>query len=157
EPVAYFITWTVYGTFLQGDARWWRKRDDGEQAPQPLLQQWHQERLNHAVVLLSHVHRQVVEREVDIHCERRSWKLWAVSARSNHVHLVVTAPGYAGDKVRDQLKANCTRGIREIDPQFIDRPVWTTKGDVEFVKKEDDLDKVIEYVVLAQDRMERGK
>ena len=26
DPLAYFITWTVYGTFLQGDERWWKAR-----------------------------------------------------------------------------------------------------------------------------------
>ena len=25
EPLAYFITWTVYGTWLQGDVRGWRR------------------------------------------------------------------------------------------------------------------------------------
>ena len=37
EPVGYFITWTVYGTFLQGDLRWWRKRNAGELPPQHFL------------------------------------------------------------------------------------------------------------------------
>ena len=157
EPVAYFITWTVYGTFLQGDSRWWRKKDSGEQPPQPLLERWHRERLRHEVVLLNDEHRNVVVAEVKHHCGRRNWKLWGVNARTNHVHVVVTAKGFAGDKVRDQLKANCTRGVREIDSQFVDRPVWTTKGDVEFVQDESDLEKVIEYVAEAQDRMDLGK
>ncbi|MEZ6123881.1 MAG: hypothetical protein R3C49_11970 [Planctomycetaceae bacterium] len=29
EPLAYFITWTVYGSLLQGDDRGWRKRGKG--------------------------------------------------------------------------------------------------------------------------------
>ena len=43
EPAGLFITWTVYGTFLQGDVRWWRKSNAGEQPP--LLEQWHHDRL----------------------------------------------------------------------------------------------------------------
>ncbi|WP_299460780.1 hypothetical protein [uncultured Gimesia sp.] len=39
QPLAYFITITVYGTFLQGDARWWRSRGKGSQFPQPFLEQ----------------------------------------------------------------------------------------------------------------------
>lgn len=157
EPVAYFITWTVYGTFLQGDARWWRQRQAGERPPQPLLEQWHRDRLNHDVILLNDDHRRATESEVAYHCERRGWKLWVVNARTNHVHVVVTTVGYAPEKVRDQLKANCTRGIREIDRRFVDRPVWTTKGDVQFVKTDDDLEKVVLYAGEAQDRMELGK
>ena len=157
EPAGYFITWTVYGTFLQGDSRWWRKRAGGERPPQPLLEQWHRDRLKHDVILLNEDHRKVVEVEVQHHCERRGWKLWVVNPRTNHVHVVVSASGYEGEKVRDQLKANCTRGIREIDSRFLDRPVWTTKGDVQFLKKDNDLEKAIEYAGEAQDRMGLGK
>ena len=157
EPAGYFITWTVYGTFLQGDSRWWRKRAGGERPPQPLLEQWHRDRLKHDVILLNEDHRKVVEAEVQYHCERRGWKLWVVNPRTNHVHVVVSASGYEGEKVRDQLKANCTRGIREIDSRFLDRPVWTTKGDVQFLKIDNDLEKAIEYAGEAQDRMGLGK
>lgn len=157
EPVGFFITWTVYGTFLQGDSRWWRKRDAGEHSPQPLLEQWHRDRLNHDVILLNDDHRKTIQSEVEFHCQNRAWKLWVVNPRTNHVHVVVTASGYAGDKVRDQLKANCTRGIVQIDKRFVGRPVWTTKGDVEFLKRDDDLEKVIQYASEAQDRMGRGQ
>ena len=131
EPVGFFITWTVYGTFLQGDARLWRKANAGERPPQPLLEQWHRDRLKYDVILLNEDHRNVVESEVEFHCQKREWKLWAANPRTNHVHVVLKAPGYTGEKVRDQLKANCTRGIREVDKRFVDRPVWTTKGDVQ--------------------------
>jgi hypothetical protein len=53
--------------------------------------------------------------------------------------------------VRDQLKANGTRGLREQWPAFCDRPVWTFGGDWECVNGEDDLEAVILYVRDAQD------
>ncbi len=157
EPIGFFITWTVYGTFLQGDRRWWRKSNTGEKPPQPLLEQWHHDRLKHDVVLLNAEHRAIVRREIEFHSQRRGWKLWVANARTNHVHVVVTARGFAGNKVRDQLKANCTRGIREIDQLFVGRPVWTTKGDVQFLKTDNDLEKAIAYASDAQDRMGLGK
>ncbi len=157
QPVGFFITWTVDGTFLQGDTRWWRKRSSGEQSPQPLLQQWHRDRLKHDVILLNDGHRKVVKSEIEYHCKRRDWKLWVVNVRTNHLHVVITASGRTGDKVRDQLKANCTRGIRGIDSRFADRPVWTTKGDVQFLKTDDELNQAILYAGAAQDRMGRGK
>jgi REP element-mobilizing transposase RayT len=152
EPIGFFITWTVYGTFLQGDQRWWRKRNAGEKPPQPMLEQWHRDRLNHEVILLSHDHRNAVHSEVEKHCQHRGWKLWVVNARTNHVHVVVTANGYAGRIVRDQVKANCTRRIRDIDSRFLDRPVWTTKGDVQFLNTDSDLEQAILYASEAQDR-----
>ena len=157
EPEGYFITWTVYGTFLQGDSRWWRKKNAGEQAPQPRLERWHRDRLKHEIILLNEKHRNIVRQQIVAHCAHRSWKLWVTNPRTNHVHVVVTAPRYNGNIVRDQLKANATRGLREESMEFKDRPVWTTKGDVQPLKTENDLAQAIEYASEAQDRMDRGK
>ena len=60
---------------------------------------------------------------------------------------------WTGSKVRDQLKANCTRVLRESWPRFVDRPVWTTGGDWQCINTEDDLEQVVMYVSEAQDRM----
>ena len=150
EPIAFFITWTVYGTYLQGDIRGWRRRRRGVQPPQPRLAEWRRARLRHNVVLLSPSQRLVVEQECRRHCNHRAWRLWAVNARTNHVHIVVTAPGYNGRTVRDQLKANCTRGLREQWPAFRDRPTWTLGGDWECINSEDDLEDVCRYVVEGQ-------
>ena len=154
EPLAYFITWTVYGTFLQGDERWWRKKKKGTQSPQPRLEEWHRDRLRHEIILLSAGHRETVKSEIENHCEFRQWHLWISNPRTNHVHVVVTAPGFAGDVVRDQLKANCTRGLREQDQRFVDRPVWTVRGDWQCVNTDEDLEQAIRYAGEAQDRME---
>ena len=151
DPLAYFLTWTVYGTHLQGDERGWRQRGKGNQAPQPRLADWHRERLKHVVILLSSDQRQAVQRECQRHCDHRGWRLWVVNARTNHVHAVVTAPGFAGDIVRDQLKANCTRGLREQWTVFCNRPVWTHGGDWECINDEADLETVCLYVREAQD------
>ena len=154
EPLGYFITWTVYGTFLQGDERWWRKKRQGSQSPQLRLEQWHRDRLKHDVILVSDKHREIVESEIRSHCEHRQWRLWIANPRTNHVHSVVTAQGYAGDKVRDQLKANCTKRLRRQDQQFVDRPVWTVGGDWDCLNAEEDLERAILYAGEAQDRME---
>src|SRR5262245_17396288 len=142
EPIAFFITWSVYGSHLQGDVRGWRRRHHGEQPPQPLPAKWRRERLKHVVMLLSPSQRAVVERECARHCEHRRWHLWDVNARSTHVHVVVTAAGFSGNTVRDQLKANDTRGLREQWPAFSDRPVWTVGGDWECINAKGDLEQV---------------
>lgn len=157
DPIAYFITWTIYGTYLQGDGRGWRKRGKGNQLPQLKLAKWHAERLKHPIILLSSVQRLAVELELERHCEHRSWTLWARAARSNHVHVVVTADGYTGKVVRDQLKANATRGLRIRWPEFRDRPVWTAMGDWRCINTEDELSNVMAYVIEAQDRMHLPK
>ncbi len=154
DPLAFFITWTVYGSHLQGDDSGWRRRRNGYQPPQLRLADWRRRRLKYDLMLLSPDERRVVEAECERHCRHRRWHLWAVNARASHVHVVVTADGYSGKTVRDQLKANCTRGLRERWNQFRDRTVWTVGGDWRCINSEDDLETVCLYVRDAQDRME---
>jgi REP element-mobilizing transposase RayT len=154
EPMAFFITWSVYGTHLQGDLRGWRRRRKGDQPPQPRLEKWRRDRLKHEVILLSSDHRAAVEFVCRRHCHIRGWHLWEVNARSNHVHAVVTATEYLGKTVRDQLKANGTRILRAQWPQFRDRPVWTIGGDWLCINSDEELESVCLYVREAQDRKE---
>lgn len=153
EPIAYFITWTVYGTFLQGDTRGWRKRREGEHPPRPFLAQWHRNRLKHSIELLGNAQQAAVDVEIERLARSRDWHVWATNVRTNHVHVVVSATVYAGRTVCDQLKANCTRVLRERCPQLADRPVWTVGGDWQCINTEEDLAPVILYVSEAQDRM----
>jgi hypothetical protein len=154
DPLAYFITWTVYGSHLPGDEAGWRRRRKGYQPTQPRLADWHRKRLKYDVMLLSPEQRHVVETECERHCRHRGWHLWAVNARTSHVHVVVTADRCSGKIVRDQLKANCTRSLRARWNEFCDRTVWTVGGDWQCINCEEDLESVCSYVREAQDRME---
>lgn len=108
SPLALFLTWTVYGTFLPGDRRGWRHRQDGIKPAQPLLEQWHRDGLNYDVVLLNAAMQAIAETAITEICTFRTWRLWAVSVRSNHAHVLLTAPNYRPIFVRDQLKAKAT-------------------------------------------------
>jgi REP element-mobilizing transposase RayT len=107
-------------------------------------------------VSLSETQRTKVESACRQHAAIRGWILHAVSARSNHVHLAVTA-----DKspkiVRDQFKANATRVLRQNPGALVHEHIWTRGGDCEIVDGEDGLERVIEYITIAQDRMDLGK
>jgi len=155
QPLAYFITFTVYGTFLQGDTRLWRSRLKGSQTYQPLLEEWHRDRLKHDVILLSQQQRSAVENEIARLCHYRKWTLWKANARSNHVHVIVSASEFTGARVRDQMKANCTRVLRQGWPVFMNRSVWTVGGDWQCVNSEEELEQVILYAGDVQDRKAR--
>ena len=150
DPIAYFITWSVYGTHLRGDDAGWRQRRQGNQLPQPRLAEWHRERLNYKILFLSTDQRQAVELECRRHCQHRGWHVWTINARTNHVHAVITAVEHAGNIVRDQLKANCTRRLRELSTAFRDRPVWASGGDWQCINDEDKLEAVCFYVREGQ-------
>ncbi len=154
--VTYFITWTTYGAWLPGDQRGWRKWKGGEQQPRPLLEAWCRERMKETPVKLNSLQREKVELVCRQHAAIRSWSLHALSARSNHVHIAVTADD-APHKVRDQFKANSTRVLRQSPAPIANEKIWTRGGDVEIINDEDGLEQVILYITEAQDRMEREK
>lgn len=154
-PLAYFITWTVYGTFLSGDPRGWRHKKQGAIAPSAGLRQWTKDRLVHPIKLLTPDDRVVCEAAIDEICVFRGWKRWARSARSNHVHVLVSAKDKKPELVRDQIKSKCTMEIRKANSDFVDRPIWTALGDIEFIDTEDEINECQIYINEAQDRMDR--
>ncbi len=88
------------------------------------------------------------------HADHRRWDLHAVSARSNHVHLAVTADKPA-ESVRDQFKANATRVLRNEPSTLKCDKVWTRGGDTEIIDGESALEQVMVYILEGQDRMGR--
>ena len=153
-PLAYFITWTTYGTWLPGDARAWKKWRAGHQPPQPRLEAWCQTLMKERALTLSPAQRLRIEDVCRQHADIRNWQMHAMSVRSNHVHLVVSA---AADpqKVRDQFKANATRVLRQPPHAIEQEHIWTRGGDIEFIDRESDLALVALYVTEAQDRKHR--
>jgi REP element-mobilizing transposase RayT len=97
--------------------------------------------------------RETVESAIREHCEFRGWELKAVSARTNHVHVVVIADENP-QKVRDQLKANCTRRLRTQHDPLIRERTWARGGDCEVLEDDDDLQAAIEYVLEGQEKGE---
>ncbi|TWU00823.1 Transposase IS200 like protein [Stieleria varia] len=100
-------------------------------------------------VVLSEQDRQTVEKACQEHCNYRGWSLLAVNARTNHVHLVVVAD--RGPKaVRDQLKANCTRHLRQQEIPLIVERTWAKGADIEILDTEQEIHDCIIYVLEAQ-------
>jgi REP element-mobilizing transposase RayT len=104
-------------------------------------------------VTLTPDQRALVEQTVQDHCVVRRWLLHAVQARSNHVHVVVTADRDPDD-VRDQFKAWCSRklsdmaGLQNSIAAKTGRRRWFTEGgDTKVIDDEDYLENAIRYVM----------
>jgi hypothetical protein len=104
EPLAYFITWSTYGTWLPGDERGWVEFRYGWRMPDALRELEPAAKMAEDACRLSLEQRRAVEAQIKETCQIRDWHLHAVNCRSNHLHLVVTAPT-APERVRSQLKA----------------------------------------------------
>jgi REP element-mobilizing transposase RayT len=147
-PLAYFITWTTYGTWLPGDDRGWVQKGRFEiQAPNAERQELAQRWLRFDPVILTIPQREVVARTIIEHCEIRSWFLHAKNVRTNHVHVVVTS-SVEPETIRDQLKSWSSRRLNEA---FGKQPVWwTVKGSIRWIWDDESLENVIWYVTEGQ-------
>jgi Transposase IS200 like len=151
EPLAYFLTWTTYGTWLRGDSRGWNRKHQAETHPaNPLFVEMARSEMKEPEFRLSVDHRRIVEETIRDHCRIRAWHLHAVNARSNHVHVVVTAAGYQPETVRDQFKAWCTRRLKEAG--VTRTRFWTEGGSRRWINHENELGGAILYVIESQDR-----
>ena len=156
EPLAYFLTWTTYGTWLPGDDRGWRCKGEPEvQPPNPFLAEMARSRMKEKEFTLSHEHRRLVERTIRRHCELRRWALHAVNARTNHIHVVVTAAGYRPETIRDQFKAWCTRVLKEAGAAR--NRFWTEGGRCDWINDEAGLGSAVTSVLEVQDRKGRDE
>ena len=157
DLLAYFITWTCYGTFLPGDDRGWTKWHKGDQIPQPLLEDWCGDQMSETAVLLDPKQREIVNQVVRDHCGIRGWTLHAVNCRSNHCHVVVTAINYDGEQVRDQFKSWAKRRLKDhqrhhdsVRGELRER-WWTRKGSIRKLFDDESVEAAIIYTLEAQD------
>jgi len=159
EPLAYFLTWTTYGTWLPGDERGWIRREKGIQLPSPPIKSTMEGRMNEKLCTLDTQQRELVEKTIYDHCGVRGWHLHAVNCRSNHVHVIVSADRKP-EAVRDQFKSWCTRKLKEVERSTqpiasVRKKWWTEKGSCRYIGDCDSLEMLISYVLDAQDRKER--
>jgi len=159
-PLAYFLTWATYGTWLPGDERGWTQRGHGWQAPDLARVLWSRERMSEDPCWLDLRQRLLVEATIKRHCEVRNWRLHAVNCRSNHLHVVVSASVHP-DEVRNQLKSWCTRRLKADQaqrlandcshPVNIRRHWWGEGCSKRYINDEMGLEAAILYVRDAQD------
>jgi len=152
DPLAYFLTWTTYGTWLPGDERGWVEKPGAFQPPNPRLEAVARSLLSEEPCVFNDEQRRLVEETIAKHCAIRGWHLHIVNCRTTHVHVIVTAPVHP-KIVRDQFKAWCTRRLKEqqrvsnADPS---QPVrvhwWTEGGSQRWINDEESLAAAIIYV-----------
>ncbi|MGL6076709.1 MAG: transposase [Fimbriiglobus sp.] len=159
-PLAYFITFSTYGSWLHGRATGsvdLKNNAPGTQFLQanPALERQSRAKMRQEPYLLDPRRRQVVLKTILEVAAHRKWHLWAVHVRSNHVHVVVTAD-CKPEKVMIDLKAWASRRLREQFDESPDRDRWTEHGSTQWLNDEEDFQTVVKYVLDEQgEPMER--
>jgi len=154
KPLAYFLTFTCYGTWLHGDER--GSVDREHNAPgTPVLQPdatrraSEQEDLDQSPYLLDQAHRQVALQALCEIARRKSWLLHAAHVRSNHIHLVVTAEG-SPERILNDFKTAISRRLNKAFPTERDCIRWTRHGSTRYLWTEEAVAEKVHYVLESQ-------
>ena len=149
--LAYFLTWTTHGTWLPGDDRGWVHHGDGAAgrpygSPDPQRERRARLRLEGEPVALDARQRRIVEDAIRDTCRTRGWPVWALNVRTNHVHVLLTAPQQSPERVMTSLKAWATRRLNEAGPSPTPGKLWTRHGSTRYIKSQATLGRAMEYV-----------
>ena len=151
EPLAYFITFTTYGSWLHG-------RDPGSVdrahnefgmpvlPPEPKREAARRDQMRQPEYRLDAERRAVVLRTIREVARHREWAVLAVHVRTNHVHVVVTAAARP-EKVMADFKAWASRRLRETFGEDADRDRWTQHGSTKYLWTAAAVDEKVSYVV----------
>ena len=156
DPLAFFLTWPTYGTWLPGDERGWVLYSVGRQSPDEFRKHIAEMRMTEHACRLDPEQRKLVEATVMRHCEIRSWKLFEVNCRSNHLHIVFNGNLHP-DVMRTQFKAWCTRRLKERDVAHcialadLRENWWAERGSCLYINDQASLEAARIYVRDAQD------
>jgi REP element-mobilizing transposase RayT len=151
DPLAFFLTWPTYGTWLPGDKRGWVEYQHGWQCPDIAKESETALKMTEDACLLTERQREIVEQQIAETCRHRDWHLHAASCRSNHIHVLVTALNTHPKKVQKDLKAWGTRRLKEHSDEPREK-WWAERGSQRYINDEKSLEAAIIYVLEAQDR-----
>jgi REP element-mobilizing transposase RayT len=94
--------------------------------------------------------RQIVMNTVREVCDYRGWKLHAVNCRSNHLHVVLSAPDVTPERVMSQLKSWCSRHLNERVGTKRREDWWTRHGSTLYLNSEAAVADKVDYTLNRQ-------
>ena len=143
NAIGYMLTWTTYGTWLQGDTRGYVKDGDvrGENAG---LERSNRRSQRGKTVRLTKSDKDIVREAILREAAERGHDVQAIMVCSNHVHVVVVGDGRCATAVAAQYKGAATKALRVIG---YDRCVWGRGYDKRYCFDEKAMDARVAYVI----------
>ena len=156
EPIAFFLTWTTYGSWLPGDHRGWADGRGHLHAAEPARAMQASRLLAESPLTLGFRQQTVVADVIAAHSNIRRWTLHAMSCRPQHVHVVVTAVGVSPEDVLSQFKTWASRRLKAGSAgdrtRGRRRKWWTEGGSKRWIYGVAELEAVVTYVAECQDK-----
>ena len=136
------VTWTTYGTWLQGDKRGYVK--DGEVVKKnEQLRRDNERKLVNNAVRLGGQEKKLVGTAIRKEAEKYGIEMEALAVCSNHVHAVLW---YSDFRIVSIVRRFKQAGRIALINQGVDGKVWTAGFDKRFCFDEEGLKARIEYV-----------
>jgi REP element-mobilizing transposase RayT len=142
KTLGYMITFTTYGTWLQGDERGFVKDSITYDANQSLADS-NKQNLSKSPVRLSKNHRAIVAKAIYEKADKLNQKILALAVCSNHVHIVVDYVPIPMGKIVGYYKNSAQVALRKAG---LTGRVWTKGFDKRYCFDEQALKSRIDYV-----------
>ncbi len=142
KTLGYMITWTTYGSWLQGDKRGFVKEGRIYPANKTLADS-NIEKLSKNPVKLSKVHRQQVANAIFEKAKQLNQKICALWVSSSHIHIVAE---YTPNPISDVVKHYKNAAQVALRRTGLTGRVWTKGFDKRYCFDEKSLQNRINYV-----------
>jgi REP element-mobilizing transposase RayT len=140
--IGYMVTWTTYGTWLQGDERGYVK--NGEILPaNDKLNSANQNQQKFQTVKLNSSQKQIVQNTILQESHKINQKIFAIAVRSNHIHIVAGVSSEAIEQIVQRFKRMSTLYLHNAG---LNGKVWSTGFDKRFCFTEKEIKQKIKYV-----------
>lgn len=142
EIFGYMVTWTTYGSWLQGDKRGFVRDGQILQGNERMLQLCKKFQKG-TTVKLKKEEKAVVKTAILNEAERIGQKLHALVVCSNHVHIAARPCGKSIERIVSMYKSIATRALRCYGRG---EKIWTKGFDKRFCFTENDFNNKIAYI-----------
>ncbi len=140
--IGYMITWTTYGTWLQGDKRGYVK--NGTILPaNDKLKSANQNQQKFQTVELNSSQKHIVRKAILQEAQKINQKIPAIAVCSNHVHIVAKVSSESIEQIVHRYKRLSTFVLRKAG---LDGKVWSTGFDKRFCFTDKDIERKVKYV-----------
>ena len=142
KTLGYMVTWTTYGTWLQGDKRGY-VRDGKIFGQNPRLEQRNKKNQTGNIIKLTNKQQNIVRKAILEEARKMGQQVFAIAVCSNHIHIVV---GYSGDGIETSVKHYKNSSMVALRKDGLVGRVWTRGYDKRFCFDEKSLKNRIDYV-----------
>jgi len=140
--IGYMITWTTYGSWLQGDKRGYVK--NGTILPaNDKLKTANQKQQKFQAVKLDSSQKHIVRKAILQEAQRINQEISAIAVCSNHVHIVAKVSSESIEQIVHRYKRLSTFVLRKAG---LDGKVWSKGFDKRFCFTDKDIEQKVKYV-----------